>query len=75
LPQGRDGDAAFMKLWQHGEANAKLRLIVADLPLEKAMLPDALYKRFEALPQTRTFRQNAPRLERIAQVALVRPSG
>jgi hypothetical protein len=31
-----------MKLWQHEEANAKLRLIVADLPLEKAMLPDAL---------------------------------
>jgi hypothetical protein len=41
---GRDvrRDAAFMKLWQHEEANAKLRRIVADLPSDKAMLPDAL---------------------------------
>jgi hypothetical protein len=41
LPQGRDGDAAFMKLWSTRKPTQTKR-IVADQPLDKAMLPDAL---------------------------------
>jgi hypothetical protein len=36
--------------WQLVEENAKLKRIVADLSLDKAMLQDALSKKFRNLP-------------------------
>jgi putative transposase len=61
------------RLRQLEEENAKLKRIVADLSLDKAMLQDVLQKSSEAWPQTRTCRQAAQRLEGVDQACLLDP--
>ncbi len=61
------------RLRQLEEENAKLKRIVADLSLDKAMLQDVSQKSSEAWPQTRTCRHVAKRLEGIDQARLFNP--
>ncbi len=51
------GPSELRRLRQLEEENAKLKRLVADLSLDKAMLQDVLSKNFEALAQARTGRR------------------
>ena len=62
------------RLRQLEEENAKLKRIVADLSLDKAMLQDVLSKSSEACPQAFTRRQGPVRLDDIHPPGLVRSS-
>ncbi len=58
------------RLRQLEEENAKLKRIVADLSLDKAMLQDVLSKSSEAWPQAGPCRQDTRRLEGVGQASL-----
>lgn len=59
------------RLRQFEDENSKLKRIVADLPLDRAMLQDALSKSCKAWSQTRTCRQTAKRMEGVNQESLL----
>jgi putative transposase len=63
------------RLRQLEEENAKLKRIVADLSLDKAMLQDVLSKSSEACPQAFARRQGPVRLEDIHPPGLCGPEG
>jgi|GEM_PF-1244889 hypothetical protein len=58
------------RLRQLEDENVKLKRIVADLSLDKAMLQDVLSKSFEAWPQARTCRQGPVGMEGVDQARL-----
>jgi putative transposase len=72
------GPLEVRRLKQLEEENAKLKRLVADLSLDKAMLQDVLAKRFKAFPQTRArrrshralWRQSAPGMRGAEDVAV-----
>jgi len=63
------------RLRQLEDENAKLKRIVADLSLDKAMLQDVLSKSSEACAQARACGQAARRLEGVGQACLCHPGG